>query len=626
MLRQNPINKKRIEMNLKPRLLPANFVDKAKELKQTQESNLERSPSIPTDESKNRQLPIPLETQTDSTSETASELDGNEELASGQRISTESTVLSAATPRSVPANQSLPISPSIPAKRQAIEEKKPEEQNFEFYQISTILSSLFMEAPGSQLLESLQAGLSKAKERADSFYELIFEGGIATNQTPINIDKAVSCFHRAFDFSKQQRGNGDVFLQNMVWNLFSKAGGSPLVAELLERAKSELQDVSETSKAADERIEQILGELNQLPGFETTFDCLKQKKEKAVELLKTQANRSGRLSNEQSLVFFPGSSFVFQNKPEFQSVLCKPEGAYFIAIKGSGTAINPKPGFFDACHRLGISLDELKNIVLTSVQKSNAPWFDETEASFAVRNSSEKIKVFAAAEVVESFSKELLKLERLGCFEIVRFVAKTANLFDASEAELSGGGFVTLRRRSVTLKFVSPQGRVQTIQFADGSTYTTTNCDELPEKADMLVLTANDSDDLLRCLAAVKELCSSERQPSLLVFDIPKNKPELLNLADSFKQYLSNLPIAFAATSLICNPETHRFLDAVKAFDSNDPAGIWTDFLSIASSASASGEPFYFQEGKETDFNRDKADIVESLRIAQRRCRGLYFK
>lgn len=623
-------------MNLKRRLLSVNFTDKAKELLHAKELKTENTPVVQADELHNRQLPVQIEVHNGPKIDNLTKVATDKEVISENQsddpwISVQNS--SAVTPETlaqtilVAPNRSEQIiehqdiyddaSPNVP---QSSEEKK-----FEFYRIPTILSLMFMGASGNQFLDALKAGLSKAKQQADSFYESVFEGAVATNQSPINIEKAVECFHRAFNHSKEQRGNGDGFLQNMIWNLFSKTGGTPVVAELLERAKSELQDVSVLSKKQDEIVEQILGELKPLPGFESTFEHLKQKKEQRLELLKEKANREGRLTKEQALLFFPGSEFTLQNKSIFQQTLSnKPEGTYFVVIKGFGTAIDPKPGFFDACYRLGVSLDELKNIVFSSKQKLDATWFDEAEASFETRSSSEKVRIFAAAEVVESFSRELSKLEQGGCFDVIRFAPKVATLFGASESELFGGGFVTVKQNSITLKFVSEPGRVQIVQFADFGDNWMPESNDLFEKVDILVLSSGNLDGLFRSLAAVKKLCDEEKQPSLLVFDIPKTKPELLNLANSFKRYL-NVPLAFASPFLVCDPENHRFLDAVKTFDSND-SGIWTDFISLASASSSSGEPFYFQDGKETDFKRNEADIIELLKIAQRCRLGLYFE
>lgn len=671
MLRQNPIQKKRLELNLKRRLLPleladqrqAAFDDSQQASQQQDATSLNKQPISP-DVVETQMAPtfqlsgqssepiaspeqLPQSSQApqitpDSRPSVISPISSQQAVFAVPNYSynVSSTPVISALPQNAEASvQSNPVQPpSVPVSATPTAtttssatagtvKAMGDNEKIAFYQIPAILSAMLSGASGEQITESLKSCLSKAKERNDPYYEAVFEGCLAAEQAPINITRAIDSFQRAFDLSKNSRGSGNGFLQNMVWNLFVKSGGNQAVGKLLDQARTELQNASQSVEKNDGIISRLLGELKQLPGFDDVFNTLKQNADQFLGMLQNRACLPARLATDKTLLFFAGGDYKSSQDVAFhQTVVSKSIGDYLVAFGGRGTVIDPNPGFFDVSYRQGITLGELDNIVLSSADKVEARWFDEAIQSFSLQQSDRIVRVIVAADVAEKFAEKLRQLKQSGRFDIVRFAEKTSNVFEASETELLDGGYVTLHPCSTTLKFASQQGgRTTIVQFLDFSGDRLPNQKDLMQQADIVVFAAEKQDDLFHALANARELCAGDNRPALVVFDVPRDFPQLLGYGGTFKDYLNKTPLAFAASGLVCDLNNHRFLDAVKAFDSPNGIDCWTDFSRLSLDLAPNGEPYYFENGRETQFREHAEDIADSLRFTQKRRNGLYF-
>lgn len=432
MLRQNPIQKKRNELNLKPRLLKP--------------KSGSTDPVVPVSPPPVPKLSIP-----------------------------ESPI----PPISTSPISTSPVLQPRSAAPVSLSPRGNYEEKLEYYRIPRILSSL-LAGPDPQLISLLQEGLEKSRESKDEIYEAVFAGAIAANENPPDIAKAVRNYHRAFDLSEKRQEKPDGFLHGMVWNLFAHWSDHEDVVHLLDRARSELQNTPPRSDE-DIRIRRIRDALMEDVEFRRTYEEGQKKLDGRNREFDRRISRPGRLSPERALLFFPDAcrrekSGDFDFQEFFPSMEKK---SYFISLNGFGSVIDPGLSFFNAFDRLGGSLDDLRNVVFSSSRAMEPSWFEWLRTLYDRHPPVERVRLIVTPDVVRRFDEELCSLEESGIAETVRFARP-------SEAELIGGTTISMQSGSIVLK--TPSGK--TIQFADLSG--SFRPDTLISDPDILVLSGTD--------------------------------------------------------------------------------------------------------------------------------------
>lgn len=548
MLRQNPIQKKRIELNLKPRLLKP---------KAGASEPVVPEPSVASTPSISAEPPPPIKR------------DFEQAIA--------------------------PVSSST-----HLEPPKNYEEKLEYYRVPQILSALLV-GSDPQVLPMLRAGLEKSQELKDEIYQEIFKGAIAANESPADIAQAVRDYHRAFDLLEKRREKSDGFLHSLVWNLFARSSDNEDVANLLDRARSELRNITPQNNI-DIRIRRVRDELSEDVEFRRTYEEGRKTLEKRKRDFDRKISRPSCLTAERSLLFFP-DDLRDKNENELDSRCFSLPSAgrnRFVSLRGYGTVVDPGLSFFDAFYRLGGSLDDLRNIVFSSSRMIEPSWFELLRTLYEKRPPAERIRLVATPDVVRRFDDELCSLEESGIAEAIRFARP-------SEAELLGGATISMQSGSVVLK--TPTGK--TIQFADLSG--NFRSDSLISGSDALILSGA---DLFTAIA-----WAGEKRPGLVVFD-SKESRSTADLADAIRRYLRpEIAWAVAAPMLVCDIESRQFLDAVKTLD--HPNDSWTDFEKMGSAVGSS--IYYFDRESKERFEDEQKEIVDSFEFYRNRRQNLYF-
>ena len=482
------------------------------------------------------------------------------------------------------------------------------------YSLSTIFVSLISGAKKSEILPLLRERHAKALERNDDLFIAIFEGGIAANQALPDCRRAITAYHRAFDLCERRTDAPNGFLHSMVWNLYIGLEDNPEAAGLMERARRNLKWDSSVAERNNELLREAWTEFEALPMFAERFESYRTAQDKESTSVINKLLRESRLDATKTLLLFPRNGA--NDVKTFSSVVSQSRGNYFLWNKGFGTVINPDLTFVDNFYRLGGVLRDIHNIVFTGSTLSCGNSLSQFQTLFDLlrqANTVQSVRFFVRPSIVEEHNAEFRCLEKCGSAESIR------SLHNGNVAELLGGGSLVFRNGSFLLSLEDWKFQFldRLIDDLEG------RAAELSDQCDVMVLPVETAEELVWAARQVRE-----RKPKLAIFDPPKDNNHLILLDACVRECVGPpIPIAYADSALIIDAFAGKFIDCVKAFAVSE-RDCWSENIRLTFAPNERRQPeglLYFERGAESRFTDEHTEILEAF-LYNRRCRrGLYF-
>ena len=487
------------------------------------------------------------------------------------------------------------------------------------YLLSTIFVSLLSGSRKSEIIPLLRDGLAKAKERNDDLYIAIFEGGIAANQPLPDLKRSIAAYHRAFDLCERRPDAPNGFLHSMIWNLFTTLDDGDEAAELMERARRNLQQVRSSTEKNNDLLREAWTEFEKLPKFTKQVENYRTAQDKESAPVVNKLLRESRLDKSKTLLLFPRSwrSRRANDVRSFSSIVSHTCGNYFFWHNGFGTAIDPDLSFVDNFYRIGGVLRDVHNIVLTASPSNGGSPLAQFRTLLGLlhqANVMQTVRFFVRPDVAAENDAEFRRFEQVGAAESIQ------SLDNGHKAELLGGGALTFRNGSCLLTL--PERK--TVQFLDRKKDDLeSKSDELGEHHDLMVLPVETVEELVWSARQVRK-----HQPKLAVFDLPKENNHLILLDASVREFVgADTPIAYADSALALDVFGETFVDSVKAFVVSE-RDCWSPNSRLTFEPDERRLPeglLFFEEGTESRFADEHSEILEAF-LYNRRCRrGLYF-
>ena len=139
-----------------------------------------------------------------------------------------------------------------------------------------------------------------------------------------------------------------------------------------------------------------------------------------------------RIPSDRTFWFFLRKHVVFGNDPN-QTVGAVPGGGHFLWNRGSGTVIDPGIGFLENLNRIGGSLADIRNVIITQDNQTNLAEVETIRNLLLRANLAKNIRFFLNLGAIQKLSGMLDLNDK-------SFVEGYLTLHPGASYELSGGG------------------------------------------------------------------------------------------------------------------------------------------------------------------------------------------
>ena len=493
------------------------------------------------------------------------------------------------------------------------------EEKSDPYSLPVIFASLLSGSKNSEVIPLLRDGLAKAKERNDSLYVAIFEGGVAANQPHPDVNRAMAAYQQALDLCERRPDAPNGFLHGMIWNLSTMLDDVGEVAELMERARRNLRRAGSSAEKNNDLLREAWAEFEKIPQFTKQVENYRAAQDKESTSIANKLLRESRLDKNKTLLLFPRNrrSHRTHDVRPFSSTVSPAGGNYFLWRNGFGTVIDPDLSFVDNFYRIGGVLRDIHNIVLTASPSNSGSSLAQLRTLLGLlrqANVTQTVRFFVRPNIMEDNDAEFRRFAQIGALESIQ------SLNNGRESELLGGGSLTFRNGSCLLTL--PENR--TIRFLDRKKDDLEGeAKELGGRHDLMVLPVETVEELVWSAKLIRE-----HQPKLAVFDLPEENNHLLLLDASVREFAgADTPITYADSALALDVLNEKFVDGVKAYSVSE-RDCWTENSRLTFEPNDRRLPeglLFFEQGGEFRFADDHSDILEAF-LYNRRCRrGLYF-
>ncbi|MDR1925708.1 MAG: hypothetical protein LBQ66_15170 [Planctomycetaceae bacterium] len=355
------------------------------------------------------------------------------------------------------------------------------------------------------------------------------------------------------------------------------------------------------------RIRETVSQLEQFDDFKRCYAEAVSVNEKSQSVIAKRVLRESRISHEFQLLMFPR---VCDLSSGFVSGCCV-GGDYFLSSGGVGVVVNPSSDFLGGLNYVGGNILGLGNIVFTGGSRVD-PIFLERLRFFAGRLSgvdlangsvsgSVRFRIFVPQEVKD----DLLRLQLGELFDVVSIPVDEEVWVSDDICLVFGQG-----QLSVCFSGVQDDGtrKLNSVRFIERSAKPAA-----VGAGDVLVFVVDSEDGFFDAVGLSRVLGAG-----LTVFDLPQHLSGLSKLLGVVRRYVG--AVSVAGSNLVCDVGGGRFLDVVKCFDVDSDR--WSSYADIAWSDDVQ---YFFSEAGKQKFADDQAEIIESFQADRRRRYGLYF-
>ncbi|MDR2168745.1 MAG: hypothetical protein LBP59_01220 [Planctomycetaceae bacterium] len=278
-------------------------------------------------------------------------------------------------------------------------------------------------------------------------------------------------------------------------------------------------------------------------------------------------------------------------------------GDYFVMFNGDGVVINPSRDFWEGLYYLGGVVGDVSSVVVT-------------ERGLLDFGFIEQLRFYRDRQAVAGVC-----LRPVRFFVPVEFVGELSGISGvlASDIEsiqagvdgvmISDGVKLSFQADQVSLSLTQGGGGVCGVHFVGRSGVV---CGNLA--GDIVVFRVNSEEDFLAAVGLAKI-----SDVGLAVFDVSQGALGFVRLLGLVRSYIDAAAVV-AGINLACNIAAGCFLDIVKAFDSDKE--VWSLYSEIDNS---DDNLYYFAKSGREKFIIDGENIIEKFITNRRRRHGLYF-